>query len=168
MGSKGQVVLFPDTFMTFNYPKIGIAAVQVLEAAGFEVRLAERVCCGRPMLSQGLVEDARRNAVKNVDLLYPLAAQGLPILVCEPSCASAFHEEYFDLLPGDARVAVLAGQVYLIDDWLAEQLAGGLAAALALRCRARFSFTATATRRPAPARPARWQPCGPCRANRSA
>ena len=126
VGTNGQVVLFPDTFTTFNYPKIGIAAVQLLEAAGFSVQLAERVCCGRPMLSQGLVEDARRQAIKNVDQLYPLAAQGLPILVCEPSCASAFHEEYFDLLPGDARVAALAGQVHLIDDWLAEQVTGGL------------------------------------------
>ena len=125
-GTNGRVVLFPDTFTTFNYPKIGIAAVQVLEAAGFEVHLAERTCCGRPMLSQGLVEDARRQAIKNVDRLYPLAAQGLPILICEPSCASAFHEEYFDLLPGDERVAALAGQVHLIDDWLAEQVAGGL------------------------------------------
>ena len=124
-GLNRQVVLFPDTFTTFNYPNIGIAAVRLLEAAGCEVQLAERVCCGRPMLSQGLVEDARRQAIKNVNQLYPLAAEGLPILVCEPSCASAFHEEYFDLLPGDARVAALAGQVYLIDDWLAEQMAGG-------------------------------------------
>ncbi|MFZ2360142.1 MAG: FAD-linked oxidase C-terminal domain-containing protein, partial [Anaerolineae bacterium] len=125
--SSFSVVLFPDTFTTYNYPQIGIAAVQVLEAAGFRVQLAPRVCCGRPMLSQGLVEDARRQAAKNVDLLYPLAEQGLPILICEPSCAAAFHEEYHDLLPGDPRVAVLAGQVYLLDDWLAQQAAGGLA-----------------------------------------
>jgi Fe-S oxidoreductase len=123
---SGQVVLFPDTFTTYNYPQIGIAAVQILEASGFQVQLAPRVCCGRPMLSQGLVEDARRQAAKNVELLYPLAAQGLPILLCEPSCAAAFHEEYHDLLPGDARVAVLANQVYLIDDWLAQQMAAGL------------------------------------------
>ncbi|HSN78287.1 MAG TPA: FAD-binding protein [Anaerolineae bacterium] len=123
---SGQVILFPDTFTTYNYPQIGIAAVQVLEAAGFQVQLAPRVCCGRPMLSQGLVEDARRQAAKNVELLYPLAAQGLPILICEPSCAAAFHEEYHDLLPDDPRVAVLARQVYLIDDWLAQQVAAGL------------------------------------------
>ncbi len=125
--SLSTVILFPDTFTTYNYPQIGIAAVRVLEAAGFQVQLAQRVCCGRPMLSQGLVEDARRQAAKNVDLLYPLAEQGLPILICEPSCAAAFHEEYHDLLPGDPRVAVLARQVYLIDDWLAAQLEAGLA-----------------------------------------
>ncbi len=120
------VFLYPDTFTNFNYPKVGIAAVRVLEAAGFEVQLAPQACCGRPMLSQGLIEDARRQARRNVENLYPLAAQGYPILICEPSCASAFHEEYHDLLPGDARVDVVAQQVYLIDDWLAEQIAAGL------------------------------------------
>jgi FAD/FMN-containing dehydrogenase/Fe-S oxidoreductase len=121
-----QVLLFPDTFTTYNYPQIGIAAVRVLEAAGFQVQLAPRVCCGRPMLSQGLLADARRQAARTVELLTPLAEQGLPILICEPSCAAAFHEEYHDLLPGDPRVAVLAGHVHLIDDWLAGQLAAGL------------------------------------------
>jgi FAD/FMN-containing dehydrogenase/Fe-S oxidoreductase len=125
--SSFSVILFPDTFTTYNYPQIGIAAVQVLEAAGFQVQLAPRVCCGRPMLSQGLIEDARRQAARNVALLTPLAEQGLPILICEPSCAAAFHEEYHDLLPGDPRVARLAERVFLIDDWLAQQVAGGLA-----------------------------------------
>jgi Fe-S oxidoreductase len=125
-GRRGHVVLFPDTFTIFNYPSVGIAAVHVLEAAGFAVQLAERVCCGRPMLSQGLVEDARRQAAKAVDRLYPLAAQGLPILVCEPSCAAAFYEEYPDLLPRDPRMAAVARQVRLIDDWLAEQAARGV------------------------------------------
>ncbi len=121
------VVLFPDTFTTYNYPQIGIAAVQVLEAAGFQVQLAPRVCCGRPMLSQGLLEDARRQAARTVELLTPLAEQGLPILICEPSCAAAFHDEYHDLLPGDARVALVAAHVHLIDDWLAQQFNAGLA-----------------------------------------
>ena len=120
------VFLFPDTFTNLNYPKIGIAAVRVLEAAGYEVQIAPHTCCGRPMLSQGLVEDARRQARRNVAQLYPLAAQGYPILICEPSCASAFHEEYRDLLPSDARVDVVAQHVHLIDDWLAEQIAAGL------------------------------------------
>ena len=53
------VFLYPDTFTNYNYPKVGIAAVHVLESAGFEVQLAPQACCGRPMLSQGLVEDTR-------------------------------------------------------------------------------------------------------------
>jgi FAD/FMN-containing dehydrogenase/Fe-S oxidoreductase len=120
------VLLFPDTFMTYNYPQVGKAAVRLLEAAGFLVQLAPRVCCGRPMLSQGLIEDARRQAQRNVDLLYPLASASLPILFCEPSCATAFLDEYPDLLPSDRRVVTVIQQVRYFDDWLAQQLSEGL------------------------------------------
>ena len=52
---------------TYNYPRIGLAAVKLLEAAGFEVIVEERrACCGRPMLSKGLVDDARKVARRNV------------------------------------------------------------------------------------------------------
>ena len=51
---RGEVVLFHDTFMTHNYPDVGQAAVKVLEAAGYKIVLAPKVCCGRPMLSNGL------------------------------------------------------------------------------------------------------------------
>jgi len=47
-GTRGQVVLFHDTYTTYNYPELGKAAVKVLEAAGFEVILADKKCCGRP------------------------------------------------------------------------------------------------------------------------
>ncbi|MEK7814403.1 MAG: FAD-linked oxidase C-terminal domain-containing protein, partial [Chloroflexota bacterium] len=52
------VVLFNDTFMNYNYPQIGKAAVELLEAAGFQVTLANARCCGRPMISKGLLEEA--------------------------------------------------------------------------------------------------------------
>ena len=52
-GRNGSVVLFNDTFMNYNYPGVGIAAVEILEAAGFNVITANPVCCGRPMISKG-------------------------------------------------------------------------------------------------------------------
>ncbi len=70
--TRGKVVYFHDTFTTYNYPRIGLAAVKLLEAAGFEVIVEERrACCGRPMLSKGLVGDARKVARKNVDAARP-------------------------------------------------------------------------------------------------
>ena len=109
--TRGTVVYFHDTFTTYNYPRIGLAAVQLLEAAGFEVIVEERrACCGRPMLSKGLVDDARKVARKNVELLAPYAAPGIPIVGTEPSCILTLRDEYLDLLPGDADVAAVAGQ----------------------------------------------------------
>jgi FAD/FMN-containing dehydrogenase/Fe-S oxidoreductase len=116
-GSRGQVVLFNDTFMTYNAPEIGKAAVKVLEAAGFEVILAEKKCCGRPMISKGLIQAAKRNAAYNVDRLAPYAERGIPILGCEPSCILTFRDEYPDLLD-DPRAERLGKQTFMIEEFL--------------------------------------------------
>ena len=121
-GHKGPVVLFNDTFMNYSYPQVGIAAVEVLERAGFRVSLADAACCGRPMVSKGLLERSKAQAVHNVDLLYPYAREGIPIVGCEPSCLLTLRDEYPDLLPGGVqgeRAQAVAARSYLIDEFLA-------------------------------------------------
>lgn len=96
-----KVVLFHDTFLNYNYPDIGKAATRVLEAAGYEVRIAEqRKCCGRPMISKGLAEEARENAVFNIRQLQQFVEEGYSIIGCEPSCILTFRDEYPDLVKG--------------------------------------------------------------------
>ena len=56
---RPKVVLFHDCFLNYNYPHVGHAATELLEAAGFEVVLANKKCCGRPMISKGLIDDAK-------------------------------------------------------------------------------------------------------------
>jgi len=73
------VILFNDTFTNYNHPEVGIAAAEVFDAAGIGVRLAPHVCCGRPMISQGLLEQARGVALANADALYEAAASGTRI-----------------------------------------------------------------------------------------
>jgi Fe-S oxidoreductase len=115
------VIYFHDTFATYNYPRIGIAAVKLLEAAGYEVLIEERrACCGRPMLSKGLVDAARKSARKNVGLLAPYAKRGIPIIGTEPSCILTLRDEYRDLLPNDPDVEVVADKAYMIDEYLAK------------------------------------------------
>ncbi len=120
---RGPVILFPDTFLTYNDPHLGKATVRLLEAAGFEVIVAEkRVCCGRPLLSKGLLREAKKNAEHNVRLLAPYARQGIPIIGVEPSCILTMKDEYPDLVPGeDAKV--VAQQCITIDEFLADLLA---------------------------------------------
>ena len=125
-GTRGPVVYFHDTFTTYNYPEIGRAAVAVLETAGYRVILVERrACCGRPMLSKGLVEQARTNARKNVALLAPYARAGIPIVGTEPSCILTFRDEYRDLLPNSPDVELIASQSFMIDEFLARELQRG-------------------------------------------
>ena len=116
-GARGPVVLFNDTYLTYNYPELGRAAVKVLEAAGFEVALADKKCCGRPMISKGLLHKAKENAAYNVDRLVPYAEQGIPIVGLEPSCILTFRDEYPDLLD-DPRAARLAAGTFLIEEFL--------------------------------------------------
>jgi Fe-S oxidoreductase len=116
-GTRGPVVFFHDTYTTYNYPDLGKAAVKVLEAAGFEVILAEKKCCGRPLISKGLVRRAAENAAYNVDRLSRYAERGIPIVGLEPSCILTFRDEYPDLLD-DPRAARLAKGVLLIEEFL--------------------------------------------------
>ena len=116
-GARGPVVLFNDTYMTYNYPELGRAAVKVLEAAGFEVALADKKCCGRPMISKGLLQKAKENAAYNLDRLAPYAEQGIPIVGLEPSCILTFRDEYPDLLD-DPRADRLAKGTFLIEEFL--------------------------------------------------
>src|SRR5215211_4380507 len=98
-----------------------MSAVRLLEAAGFEVVIEERrACCGRPMLSKGLVNDARKVARKNVAVLAPHARAGIPIIGTEPSCILTLRDEYVDLLPNDADTAVVASHAFMIDEFLAK------------------------------------------------
>ena len=101
--SRGKVILWDDTFVRYHEPHIGIAAVKVLEALGFEIELlATRQCCGRPAFSQGNLDLAAKMGQHNVELLSSLHYPTAPILFLEPSCWSMFVEDYRELGIRDA------------------------------------------------------------------
>src|SRR6202023_431637 len=75
-----RVFLFNDTFTNHYDPEIGIAAVEVLERGGYSVDVVRPGCCGRPLISQGLLEGARAHAAKIVDGLFPITSAGSKIL----------------------------------------------------------------------------------------
>ena len=97
---RGHVILWDDTFVRYHEPHIGIAAVKVLEALGFEVSLLKhRRCCGRPAFSQGNLDTALKLGKHNISQLSSLNSQpsAPPILFLEPSCWSMFVEDYREL-----------------------------------------------------------------------
>src|SRR5881396_2426458 len=98
---RGSVLLFHDTFVTYNTPEIGRAAVELLEAGGYRVELADKKCCGRPLISKGMLGEAREHAAWNVDRLAPYAERGVAIVGLEPSCLLTLRDETVDLLGTD-------------------------------------------------------------------
>ena len=108
-GGGRPVALMADTFTRFLEPAVGEAAVLVLEAGGARVEVVDPGCCGRPLLSQGLVGAARRRARRALDRLAPHALAGTPIVVLEPSCWSMLVDDLPRLVPHDPRAEWVAG-----------------------------------------------------------
>jgi FAD/FMN-containing dehydrogenase/Fe-S oxidoreductase len=117
--SAPQVTLFNDTFTNHYDPEIGIAAVEVLERGGCSVDVVRPGCCGRPLISQGLLEGARAQAAKLVDGLWPIANRGGKILFLEPSCLSSVKEDVPSLLRGElqTRARAVAGACVLFEEF---------------------------------------------------
>jgi FAD/FMN-containing dehydrogenase/Fe-S oxidoreductase len=128
-----SIILFHDTFLTYNEPQIGAAVVQLLETAGWRVFLPDKRCCGRPMISKGLLDEAIANATYNVERLHPLAERGFQIVGCEPSCILTFRDDYLDLLRGEMRrkAEAVAAASLTFEEFLADAL-GKNAIALSL------------------------------------
>ncbi|HEY6314598.1 MAG TPA: FAD-linked oxidase C-terminal domain-containing protein [Streptosporangiaceae bacterium] len=123
--SQGDVVFLADSFTTFTEPSIGRAAIDLLELAGWRVRLESAGCCGRASLSKGLVDQARRMAAGMVDRLGEAAARGVPIVGAEPSCLLTLRDEYPALLADDPRVQLVANATRLPEELLVEAIGSG-------------------------------------------
>ena len=95
-----RVVLFNDTFTNYYHPEIGTAAADLLEATGHGVTIGPSACCGRPLISQGLLTVARERAADVTRRLHREAVAGTPIVVLEPSCLSALRDDVPALLRG--------------------------------------------------------------------
>jgi Fe-S oxidoreductase len=119
---RSEVTLLADSFTTYTEPAIGRAAVELLELAGYRVRLAAEGCCGRSSLSKGLLDDARRKAAA---LVAQLADTTSPIVGCEPSCLLTLRDETLSLLPDDDRARQVAGRVRQVEELLAEAIDAG-------------------------------------------
>jgi len=111
-----EVALFNDTWNEYQRPEVGEGAVRLFAAAGARIHLPEVVCCGRPMLSEGLVDEARKNARRNLDLLMPLVERGVPLVGLEPSCILTMRDDYRKLIPDDERVERLAEATRLFEE----------------------------------------------------
>jgi FAD/FMN-containing dehydrogenase/Fe-S oxidoreductase len=128
-GTAGHALLFVDTFTEYEAPEIGVSAIDVLNASGLPTALAPNVCCGRPLISQGLLGEARRQAGANVHALFEAATAGQAIVFMEPSCLSAVREDAPDLLRGELqrRARVVARQSLLFEEYLERECAAGRA-----------------------------------------
>lgn len=114
-----QVVYFHGCSTQYYEPRVGRAAVQVLEANGFEVIVPPQNCCGLPLLSNGEFKAARRYHHTNVRHLVPFARKGIPIVGTSTSCTLTLKEEAPELLDMiDEDTLLVAQNIYDFNEFL--------------------------------------------------
>jgi FAD/FMN-containing dehydrogenase/Fe-S oxidoreductase len=134
---RDQVVLFADTFASYYEPDLRGAVMQLFthlrprEAPGYLANQwlgtddLQLRCCGRPLISNGLLDQAIENARHNVDVLFPLAKEGTPLFTCEPSCILTVKDDYPALLKGESRrkAEIVTANCYTFEELLESRLA---------------------------------------------
>ena len=116
------VMLWPDTFNNHFHPETALAAVEVLEAAGFNVDVPRfPVCCGRPLYDFGMLDHAQRYLRRILERFAQPIDDGMPFVVLEPACAAVFRDELPNLFPGDEVAKRLARQTHLFAEFLARE-----------------------------------------------
>ena len=120
-----KVILFNDTYLEAFQPQIGRAAVEVLEAGGYQVVLATVGGSQRSALSLGLLDQAVHRGAAAFRALASLLNDGVPILVCEPSCTTALKDDLPDLLEDASLASRVADSVVTIEQFLENELSQG-------------------------------------------
>jgi FAD/FMN-containing dehydrogenase/Fe-S oxidoreductase len=115
------VLLWPDTFTNHFQPEIAVAAVEVLEEAGFSVRIpTAALCCGRPLFDYGMLSTAKRWLRRVIAHLREPVSAGLPVVGLEPSCVAVFRDELPNLFPDNADAHRLAAAAVTLAELLAD------------------------------------------------
>ncbi len=124
--SPTPVLFFADTWTNYNETHIGRDMVKLLTAAGYQVLVDNRrECCGRPLITGGQADKARRNVNHNVALLAPYVAQGIPIIGAEPSCILTLRDEYLTLAADKERAKLVAENSFTVEEFVVREMAAG-------------------------------------------
>jgi Fe-S oxidoreductase len=141
-----HVLIFPDTFISYHEPDIGDVTVKLIQRlchvpivgkhgrSGVATQIhvphpSELRCCGRPLISNGLLPQAVKLAQQNVARLHPWAiCSGSPIISCEPSCILTIKDDYPALLQGEDRrkAEKVAAVCQSIEEYLEKTLSNGM------------------------------------------
>ena len=124
---NGRVFLFCDEFTNFNDADVGIKAIRLLNRLGYEVIIPRHVDSGRAQISKGLLREAQKLAIRNVELLKDVITSEAPLVGIEPSAILGFRDEVPDLVPERLvqPAIALSKNALLIDEFIAREADSG-------------------------------------------
>ena len=122
-----KVYLFCDEFTNYNDVEVGKKAILLLQNLGYEVIIPNHVESGRTYLSKGMVREAKKIAIKNIELLKGIVSEETPIIGLEPSAILTLRDEYLELVPQDLKDAAekIAKNTFQFDEWFAREIDRG-------------------------------------------
>jgi FAD/FMN-containing dehydrogenase/Fe-S oxidoreductase len=124
-GTRGEVLLWPDTFTNYFHPEVGRSAVQVLEDAGWQVKIpTESLCCGLTWISTGQVDVGKRRLRRTIEHLAPHVHEGGLVVGLEPSCTTVFRSDAVELFGHDPDVDRLRDHTVTFAELLGEHTPG--------------------------------------------
>jgi Fe-S oxidoreductase len=119
--SGREVVLFPDTFNNYFHTDVGVACVEAIEAAGWQVVMPKsHVCCGRPLYDYGFLDLAERYLRRTLEQLREWYRDDVAIVGMESSCLAVFKDELVKLLPHDDDAKRLSRNAYHFSEFFHE------------------------------------------------
>jgi FAD/FMN-containing dehydrogenase/Fe-S oxidoreductase len=100
------VLYFSGCYAGYIKPEIGRAAMRLLTLAGYSVHVPAQHCCGLPMMSKGMAQQARRKITQNLRLWGNLITSAEALVVTCSSCGLALLEAWGDIVGGPAAARI--------------------------------------------------------------
>lgn len=120
---KPIVILWADTFNNFFHPHIAIAATEVLEYLGFQVKVfSQPLCCGRPLYDFGMLDTAQKWLLELLEHVKDDVRKGVSIVGLEPSCVSVFRDELINLFPNNDDANRVSQNTFMLSEFLEKKV----------------------------------------------
>jgi FAD/FMN-containing dehydrogenase/Fe-S oxidoreductase len=103
-----KVVYFVDAYANWNDVELGRAFVRVLQHNGIDVLIPPgQGISGMSLISEGAIDQVRKLASRNVEMLAEWIRQGYQVVTTEPSAALVLTHEYLNMMD-DADTELVA------------------------------------------------------------
>jgi glycerol-3-phosphate dehydrogenase subunit C len=115
-----RVAFFHGCGTNYYEPRLGEMTVALLEHNGIAVDVPKQDCCGLPLQSNGLFDDARGYVHRLAARLAPFAREGVDIVGTSTSCTLMLKREALEILgmEDDPDLRDVSGRVFDICEYL--------------------------------------------------